>query len=224
MTRLALTGVSNSGQAIVANLAADGDGKSVQLTAGDGGALARFADIYKNMQNGLLNLRLKQQAPGQWVGNIDIRTFQLVNEERLQTIVSTPAGEDGKSLNQALKRDIDVRSERFSRGFANLSIKNGVIQIDKGVVRGEQVGATFQGTVRDANGNTDMKGTFMPAYGLNRLFAELPVIGLLLGNGADRGLLGITFKLSGPFEKPQLTINPFSLIAPGVFRSIFEFQ
>ncbi|MEN9894247.1 MAG: hypothetical protein RIR97_99 [Pseudomonadota bacterium] len=224
LTRLDLSGISESGQAVVAKLAADGDGKSVRLTAGDAGALARFADVYKNMQNGLLNMQLKQRAPGFWVGSIDIRKFHLSNEDRLQTIVSTPAGENGKSLNQAVKKDIDVRSEKFSRGLAGLIIKNGVIQIDNGVVRGEQVGATFQGTVRDANGQTDMTGTFMPAYGLNRLFAELPVIGLILGNGRDRGLLGITFKLSGPFEKPQLTINPLSLIAPGVFRSIFEFQ
>jgi len=224
LTRLAISGVSDSGQAIVANLAADGDGKSVQLTAGDAGALARFTDIYKNMQNGLMNMRLKQRGPGSWVGNVDIRKFQLLNEDRLQTIVSTPAGENGKSLNDAVKRDIDVRSEKFARGFASLVIKNGVIQIDNGVVRGEQVGATFQGTVRDANGKTEITGTFMPAYGLNRLFAELPLIGIILGNGRDRGLLGITFKLSGPFEKPQLIINPLSIIAPGVFRSIFEFQ
>ena len=224
LTRLTVSGVSDSGQAIVASLAADGDGKSVQLTAGDAGALARFTDLYKNMQNGLMNMRLKQRGPGSWVGNVDIRKFQLLNEDRLQTIVSTPAGENGKSLNDAVKRDIDVRSEKFARGFASLVIKNGVIQIDNGVVRGEQVGATFQGTVRDANGKTDITGTFMPAYGLNRLFAELPLIGIILGNGRDRGLLGITFKLSGPFEKPQLTINPLSIIAPGVFRSIFEFQ
>jgi hypothetical protein len=70
----------------------------------------------------------------------------------------------------------------------------------------------------------DMTGTFMPAYGLNRIFGELPLIGVLLGNGRDRGLLGITFKLNGPFNQPKLTINPLSIIAPGVFRSIFEFQ
>ena len=52
----------------------------------------------------------------------------------------------------------------------------------------------------------------------------LQLIGLILGNGNDRGLIGITFKLSGPFDKPNLTINPLSIIAPGVFRNIFEFQ
>ena len=43
----------------------------------------------------------------------------------------------------------------------------------------------------------DMTGTFMPAYGLNRIFGELPLIGVLLGNGRDRGLIGVTFKLDG---------------------------
>ncbi|MNT72628.1 hypothetical protein D3C72_2112500 [compost metagenome] len=92
------------------------------------------------------------------------------------------------------------------------------------MVRGEQVGATFQGMVRDAKGQIDLTGTFMPAYGLNRLFGELPVIGILLGNGRDRGLLGITFKLTGATEQPKLVVNPLSIIAPGVFRQIFEFR
>ena len=70
----------------------------------------------------------------------------------------------------------------------------GIAQNGNGILRGTQVGATFQGTFRDARGNMDMTGTFMPAYGLNRLFAELPLVGVILGNGRDRGLLGIDRK------------------------------
>jgi hypothetical protein len=85
------------------------------------------------------------------------------------------------------------------------------------------VGATFQGTVKDAKGNMDLTGTFMPAYGLNRLFAEVPIVGFILGNGSDRGLIGITFRVTGTIEKSNMQINPLSIIAPGVFRQIFEF-
>ena len=70
----------------------------------------------------------------------------------------------------------------------------------------------------------DMTGTFMPAYGLNRIFGELPLVGMILGNGRDRGLIGVTFKLTGDADEPTLTINPLSVIAPGIFRSIFEFR
>ena len=124
----------------------------------------------------------------------------------------------------AVRRNIDVSSEKFQRGFARVVVVNGVVALENGVVRGEQIGATFQGVLKDQNGNIDMTGTFMPAYGLNRLFGELPFIGIFLGNGRDRGLLGITFKLTGPTATPRLQINPLSLIAPGVFRQIFEFQ
>ncbi|TCM58961.1 AsmA-like protein [Rhizobium sp. PP-F2F-G48] len=221
---LKLKAVTSTGQAVVGDLVSSGADNIVQLTSGDAGALARFADIYANMRGGLLNLKLRDRGGNSWRGTLDLRKFALVNEQRLQSMVSSPSGSNGQSLREAVKKDIDLSSVKFERGFANLALDGGQIALDNGVVRGNDVGATFQGVVRDANGKIDMTGTFMPAYGLNRLFSELPLIGTLLGNGRDRGLLGITFKLTGSFAKPSLTINPLSLIAPGVFRNIFEFN
>jgi hypothetical protein len=220
ISRADLTAVTSSGQALVSQM---NRGDTISVTSGDAGAIARFADLYDNMKAGLLNLKLKARG-NDWLGSIDIRNFQLVNEQRLQSLVSSPVGEDGQSLTSATKRDIDVSAARFQRGFAALVYQDGALSVANGVVRGDQIGATFQGMLRDAKGNTELTGTFMPAYGLNRLFGELPLIGAILGNGRDRGLLGITFKLDGPFDKPRLLVNPLSLIAPGVFRQIFEFQ
>ena len=220
-----LTAVTGGDQAIVAKLSADVGGKrSIDMTATDAGSFIRFAGLYQNMRGGLLNFKIRYISGGVWQGVADVRDFQLVNEDRLQQIVSTKTGKDGKSLNEAVKRNIDVSSQKFSRGYARILIDGDTASLENGVVRGDQVGATFQGVLRDGNGNMNMTGTFMPAYGLNRLFAELPVIGLILGNGKDRGLIGITFRLSGPADGPKLEINPLSLIAPGVFRNIFEFQ
>ena len=219
------SGVTDSGQAVVSQLSRNGDSNVIRLTSGDAGSVARFLDLYKRMRGGLLNLQMRSSPDGgAWSGNVDIRNFTLANEQKLQSIVSTPVGNDGRSLNRAVRKDIDVSSESFSRAFARLILRDGAIQIENGILRGSQVGATFQGVLRDQRGAMDMTGTFMPAYGLNRLFAELPIVGVLLGNGRDRGLLGITFRLQGKFEEPKLIINPLSIIAPGVFRQIFEFQ
>jgi hypothetical protein len=226
-TRIAaldLSAVTAGGAPLIAQMAKSGDTDIIELTGGDAGAVARFADIYRHMRGGLLNVRLRETTNRGWLGSVDIRNFALVGEERLRSLVSTPTGESGRSLNDAVRREIDVSAVKFSRAFAQVRAGGGALSLANGVVRGESVGATFQGTVRDANGQTEMTGTFMPAYGLNRLFAELPLIGIILGNGNDRGLIGITFKLSGAFDKPKLTINPLSIIAPGVFRNIFEFQ
>ena len=219
------SGVTDSGQAVVTQLSRNGDSNVIRMTSGDAGSVVRFLDLYKRMRGGLLNLQMRSSPDGNaWSGNVDIRNFTLANEQKLQSIVSTPVGNDGRSLNRAVRKDIDVSSESFSRAFARLILRNGAVQIENGILRGTQVGATFQGTLRDKRGAMDMTGTFMPAYGLNRLFAELPIVGVILGNGRDRGLLGITFRLQGKFEEPKLIINPLSIIAPGVFRQIFEFQ
>ncbi|HCD83335.1 MAG TPA: hypothetical protein DEQ45_05790 [Agrobacterium sp.] len=217
-------GVTGNGQAVVAQTTNRGATGTVTLTSSDAGSLARFANIYSRIRGGLLNLALTTANGSDWSGSLDLRNFSVVNEAKLQDIVATPAGEDGRSLNNAVRRNIDVSSEKFQRGFARLVYVNGSVAVENGVVRGEQIGATFQGLLKDQSGRMDMTGTFMPAYGLNRLFGELPFIGIFLGNGRDRGLLGITFKLSGQTDQPKLTINPLSLIAPGVFRQIFEFQ
>ncbi|WP_064685454.1 DUF3971 domain-containing protein [Rhizobium bangladeshense] len=218
---LNFSGVTDSGEAVVSQMK---DGGVINITSGDAGAVSRFADLYQHIQGGLLNLAIRLGAEGGWDGSLDVRRFSIVNEQRLRSIVSTPVGNEQRSLNEAVKRDIDTSSQRFQRGFARIVSRGGMIGIENGVLRGDQIGATFQGVVRDRKGNMDMTGTFMPAYGLNRLFAELPLIGVILGNGSDRGLIGITFKLTGKFDQPNLQINPLSIIAPGVFRQIFEFQ
>jgi hypothetical protein len=224
-TAVKLTAVTGNDQAVVAKLAQDtGIARSIDLTATDAGALARFTGLYSNMRSGLLNVGMRYLSDGVWRGVVDVRNFQLVNEQRLQEIVSTRSGKDGKSLNEAVKRNIDVSSQKFARGYGRILIDGDTVKVENGVVRGDEVGATFQGILRDGNGQMNMTGTFMPAYGLNRLFAELPIIGLFLGNGRDRGLIGITFRLAGSIDHPALQINPLSIIAPGIFRSIFQFQ
>ncbi|WP_267550725.1 DUF3971 domain-containing protein [Rhizobium rhizogenes] len=216
------SGVTRSGEAFVTQMSKGSNGV-IRITSGDAGAVARFTDLYKHLKGGLLNLSLRSTGQDNWDGSLDIRKFAIIDEKKLSTIVSTPSGKNGKSLNAAVKDNIDTRSQNFERGFARLVMRDGALSVENGVVRGVQVGATFQGTLKDADGKMDMTGTFMPAYGLNRLFAEVPIVGFLLGNGSDRGLIGITFRLTGSFDKPNMQINPLSIIAPGVFRQIFEY-
>ncbi len=206
---LELVGVTNSGQAVVAKTTTGAAVDTITLTSGDAGSVTRFTNLYSHMRGGLLNLSLDNEAGNDWSGSLDIRNFNIVSMKAgCSPSFSTPVGEDGRSLNAAVKKDIDVSSAKFQRGFARLVYRKGALSVDNGVVRGEQIGATFQGMMRDAAGYMDMTGTFMPAYGLNRLFAELPIIGNILGNGRDRGLLGITFKLTGKFDHRSLPSIP----------------
>lgn len=203
---------------------AGGAARSVSMTSSDAGAILRFLDIYPHMRGGSIRLALKGGADGALRGQVDARDFLIVNEPRLASLVSSrPAGTE-RSLSEAVRKDIDTSAVSFERGFSLIEKGSGYLVLDRGVLRGPLIGSTFQGTFYDRAGNMDMTGTFMPAYGLNRLFAEIPLIGQILGNGRDRGLIGITFRLAGDAKSPDLQINPLSVIAPGIFRSIFEFN
>jgi hypothetical protein len=68
-----------------------------------------------------------------------------------------------------------------------------------------------------------MSGTFVPMYGLNNMFGQIPIVGLFLGGGSNEGLIGVTYEVVGTPGAPVLRVNPISAMAPGVFRKIFEF-
>jgi hypothetical protein len=221
---LSLTAASRSGGRVTLSNRVRAGSRQVQLQAADGGAVLRFLDLYKNVQGGAMKVVLAGAGDGGMAGQVDARDFTIVNEPRLASILSTtPAGSD-RSLNQAVRREIDTSRVQFERGYAQIARGDGYLRLANGVLRGPLIGATFQGTLFDQRGQMDMTGTFMPAYGLNRIFGELPLVGELLGNGRDRGLIGVTFKLDGAAKSPRLQVNPLSVMAPGIFRQIFEFN
>lgn len=220
---LDMKAVTRSGEALIARMTPDGGATNVELTCGDGGALARFTGVYAKLEGGLLNIRLRKSEGGPYRGTLDIRDFSVTGEGRLNSLVSSSGGSNGPSLRDTVKEPLDLNHAQFQRGFARVELGSDYLVVSDGVVRGTEIGSTFQGTVYDSKGNMNLTGTFMPAYGLNRLFADVPIVGALLGNGRDRGLIGITYRLTGKTSSPKLEINPLSVIAPGVFRQIFEF-
>jgi len=222
--RLEVTAATGSGAAVELSNGIQNGGRAMQMTSADAGAILRFLDLYEHMEGGKIDVSLKGGAEGPMSGRVDARNFVVVNEPRLSSIVSTtPPGGD-RSLNQAVKRDIDTSRVAFERLYSLIEKAPGRLSLSEGILRGPLLGASFQGTLYDAKGNMDMTGTFMPAYGLNRIFGEIPIVGVLLGNGRDRGLIGVTFKLEGDADSPRVEVNPLSVIAPGIFRSIFEFR
>ncbi len=215
---------TNGGGAVkVENRNADGR-KTVDIKTGDGGSLLRFLDYYDKMVGGQISVALSSSGDGPLGGEIDARNFTIVGEPRLKSLVGTPVTPDGQSVAKAAKNKIDVSRVKFQRGYSVIQKGSGYLKLAKGILRSDQIGLSYEGTLYDQDGRINMTGTFLPAFGLNRLFGDIPIIGDILGNGRDNGLIGITFKLSGPAKSPKLSINPLSLVAPGIFRQIFEFQ
>lgn len=221
---LKLDAVTARGGKVAANSGSKDGVRTMDMQSNDAGAILRFLDIYQHMEGGTIRLGLAGKGDGPMNGQVDATDFWVVNEPKLASLVSNAPPGDQRSLNQAVRGEIDTSRVKFERGFSVIEKGPGSLKLERGVLRGPVIGLIFQGTLYDKAGNMDLTGTFMPAYGLNRIFGEIPLFGQILGNGRDRGLIGVTFRLAGNANSPNLQINPLSVIAPGIFRSIFEFR
>ena len=95
------------------------------------------------------------------------------------------------------------------------------VQINNAVVTGDSIGGSGKGFIYTDSKQYDLVGTVIPMFGINNAFGKLfgP-----LGGGPAGGLFGITFQVKGPLDKPDFRINPMSALAPGAFRSLFEYR
>jgi len=143
-------------------------------------------------------------------GVLNIANFSIRGEAALDRVVS---GAPGGAPNGV----------EFSRMRVEFTRLPGKLSLRDGVVRGPIVGATVEGQIDYAANDVRMRGTFIPLYGLNNAFNQIPIVGLFLG-GDKEGVLGITYEVVGPPGRSVLRVNPISAVAPGLFRKFFEFQ
>ena len=182
------------------------------LETNDAGAFLRFNDIYSKVVGGRLQLAmdLPTVEPSAKEGLINVFDFSVKGEASLDRVA---AGGPASVLNGI----------GFSRMRAEFSRQNGQFTIREGVVKGPTIGATIEGSIDYPGNQVRMSGTFVPMYGLNNMFGQLPVLGLFLGGGSNEGLIGVTYEIVGTPGQPVLRVNPISAMAPGVLRKIFEF-
>jgi Protein of unknown function/AsmA-like C-terminal region len=86
---------------------------------------------------------------------------------------------------------------------------------------GEAIGVTADGWVDLDQDRLELQGTVAPAYALNSLVGNVPIIGELLGGGSE-GLFAANYRLSGATADPQVTVNPLGALAPGILRRLFS--
>jgi hypothetical protein len=183
----------------------------VYFETDDAGALFRFIDTYPRMVGGKMWVAMDPPtanlAPQD--GVLSIQDFAVRGEAALDRIASGASG---------AQRD----GVKFSRMRTSFTRRAGRLDIRDGLVQGI-VGATIDGQIDYAADEVHLRGTFVPLYELNNIFTKLPILGPFLG-GSNEGILGVTYEVVGAPGAPRLNVNPFSAVAPGLLRKLFEFR
>jgi len=142
-------------------------------------------------------------------GLINVTDFTVRGEAALDRVVAGAPGGPNNGV-------------QFSRMRVGFTRAPGKMSIHEGLVSGPMVGATIDGVMDYANNDLRMRGTFVPLYGLNSAFGEIPIVGFLLGG--KEGLIGsMTYEVVGSPGAPVLRVNPISMVAPGFVRKFLEF-
>jgi hypothetical protein len=189
-----------------------GGRQAITLSTTDGGALFRFADVYSRMTGGQMVIAMDAPAADNPVqqGTLTVREFTIHDESQLQSAVYSNGA------------PVQNNVMYFSSLRVGFDRSPGRVVLRDGVVRGPVLGATIDGLIDYARDELHLRGTLVPLYGANNLLGQLPIIGLFLG-GEKEGLIGITYEVVGRPGNPVLHVNPFSPLAPGILRKVFEF-
>jgi hypothetical protein len=179
----------------------------VYFETDDAGSLFRFTDLYPRLAGGQMWVAMDPptQDDVPQVGHMFLRSFSIRGEPALDRVVSGAPG-GAKGVVEFSELGVD-----FTRSPGRMSIRDGV-------VRGPLVGATIEGQIDYVKDDVHLRGTFVPFYGLNNMFGQIPIVGFFLGGGSNEGLLGITYEAVGPPSAPRISVNPVTAIAPGLLR------
>jgi hypothetical protein len=215
-----INGRARQGQGFEWTLGQEGGRRALRVFAENGSSLIRFLGIYERVIGGSLVLDYSGVPEG-GSGTLLMRNFELRDEKALE-----PAVRSVREVPARMQITLPPESDRLSFEELRVPFRQAgwVINIDEASLRGPVLGATASGTVNIPARQMAISGTFIPAFGLNNIAGSIPILGAILGGGRNEGLLGITYKLYGSLDEPQLTMNPMSAIAPGIFRKIFEYQ
>ena len=215
MRQFALAG-KLGGAAIAGELATAG---AVHLHGDNAGAFLAFIDLYKRMEGGDLSLTLASRD-GRTDGQLLVHDFVLRDEPALRKLVAEGVTVRDES-NGGAAAQFDAALMEFNKLQVAFTKIGSRVEFRDGVMYGPQIGSSLEGAFDLSRNFVDVKGTFVPAYGLNNLFARIPLLGPLLGGASHEGLFAINFRISGPASAPTLSVNPLSAIAPGFLRQIF---
>lgn len=192
----------------------------IYIESGDAGALLRFTDIYSRAFGGRLVVEMDPPTADHTPqhGVLNMVGFTVRGEAALDRVAAGgPAEPGGVAPGRSQGIDFARMRMEFTRSPGRLVVRDGVVW-------GPAVGATMDGYIDFRREDVRLRGTFVPAYALNNLFARLPIIGLFLGGGENEGVLGVTYEVVGTPSDMVLRVNPVSAVAPGFLRKLFEFR
>ena len=160
-------------------------------------------DFYSIKKNGKSNSTLK-------IDNFKIQKIpvlaKLLTLASLQGIADLLTGEG-------------IRFTDFEMKFSSI---NKIMTIEEMYAIGPAISILMEGYL-ESDKLISLRGTLVPATTINKTISAIPLIGdILVGQKVGEGVFGVSFKIKGPPEKLETTVNPIKTLTPRFITRTLE--
>jgi hypothetical protein len=223
LVALNASGSLNGSSPVGVNLEDRSGARFIRAEASDAGAAFKLVGFYRSIEGGDASLQVNLDAagaPGAKSGILWARDFNVVGDPVVADVLTDPSS---TAVLGQHKQEIARSKIVFKQLRAPFIVGSGKFRLRDAYINGPQLGATMRGTVDFKSQTVELGGTYVPLYGLNSALGNIPILGKVLVGRQGEGVVGITFAIKGPLDDPSVLVNPMSVMAPGIFRQIFDF-
>ena len=198
-----------NGKAEIAGVVAPADaGTAVRITSDNAGAVMAAAGIFDKGRGGNLDMTLIPRGPdGEYNGAANFTRLRVQGAPALAELLSAVSV-------VGLIEQMNGEGLAFNNGEVKFILTPKAVEITQGSAVGASLGISFAGLYLNGSGRIDLQGVISPIYLVNG-------VGQILTRKGE-GLFGFNYRLTGTTEAPEVSVNPLSVLTPGMFREIFR--
>ncbi len=194
-----------------------GEPADITVRSDDAGALLAAAGLFGGAEGGELRLRarLSPEAGTELEGSARIRDVRIHGGGTFGSILAEGGVDEAADAAR-------TGGLAFDRVDVPFRYRGDVLVLGESIAKGDMLAVKVEGTVNEASDAVDLVGVISPAYGLTGVLDNVPLLGTILSGGKGEGIVAMTFQVTGTLGDPRFSVNPLSLLAPGILRNIFS--
>ena len=196
-----------------------GGKRNFQLTTDDFGGLMRLTGVSEHIAGGHLQItgQVEDRDANRILrGKVVGADYRVVNAPLFARLLSVASFAAIGSL-------LSGEGIPFTHLTADFTLSDGKIDIAVLRAYGGAIGINVSGSLDTNTETLDISGTLVPAYTINSVLGNIPLLGPILLGGQGQGIFGANFKIAGTVSNARISVNPLSALAPGVLRKLFLF-
>lgn len=202
------TALVNDSAAITGTVVPGRHGSAFRIRSDDAGGVLASAGVFASARGGALDLQLvPRPQEGSYDGRADIRNFRVVDAPVLAELLNAISV-------VGILEQLNGEGLVFGQAQGDFILTPDVVEISRGSAVGNSIGVSMAGVYGTETGALALQGVVSPIYMLNG-------IGSILTRRGE-GLFGFNYKVRGSKDRALVSVNPLSILTPGMFRDLFR--